>query len=129
MTKFKSHTVSSSALLLLPKLMGATDCHAIHECIVSSRQWQIIRRVFYVYCNNTNSNIVFLYRTSKASITEQYQYDDSVNDDFEREPFSVKVHSKVTGKYIGNSDDLSAIRSRWCYMSNTYNKPRHTGLL
>ncbi len=35
----------------------------------------------------------------------QYQYDDSVADEFEREPFSVKVHSTETGKCCNSQGD------------------------
>jgi len=45
---------------------------------------------------NSREQYVFMYRTDRVEIVRTFQYDDSVNDHFEREPYSVLVRARDT---------------------------------
>ena len=46
---------------------------------------------------------VWLYRTEAVELTRPYLYNDSIDDVFEREPYSILVTSKTLGMRMGTS--------------------------
>ena len=48
--------------------------------------------------STSKEQYAFLYRTDRVEVVSTHQYDDSANDDFEREPYSVLIRSRDQGE-------------------------------